>query len=101
DAMEVLNSSAQQTDYLLVYRDWFALWNRGYRVTGVGSSDGHDVSRYIIGQGRTYISSRASNPAQIDISEACSNLVTGRTLVNMGVVAQMTVDDKYGTGDLA
>jgi hypothetical protein len=58
DAIELMNSSAQQTDYMLVYRDWFALLNHGYRVTGVGSSDGHDVSRYIVGQGRTAFPAR-------------------------------------------
>lgn len=101
DAMEVLNSSAQQTDYMLVYRDWFALWNRGYRITGVGSSDGHDVSRYIIGQGRTYIASQAPTPAQIDPAEVCSNLVAGHALVSMGLLVQMSVNGRFGIGDLA
>ena len=101
DAMEVLNSSAQQSDYMLVYRDWFALWNHGYRIAGVGSSDGHDVSRYIIGQGRTYISSQATDPARIDVAEACSNVVAGRALVSMGLLVQMTVDGKFGVGDIA
>ena len=101
DAMEVLNSSAQQTDYMLVYRDWFALWNHGYRVASVGSSDGHDVSRYIIGQGRTYISSKATDPGRIDVSEACSNLVAGRALVSMGLLVQLVVEDKFRAGDIA
>ena len=60
--MEVLNSSAQQSDFMLVYRDWFALLNHGYRITAVGSSDGHDVSRYIVGQGRTYIACPDERP---------------------------------------
>src|SRR5262249_9418822 len=33
DAIELMNSSAQQTDYMLVYDDWFALLNYGYRIT--------------------------------------------------------------------
>src|SRR5881296_1751301 len=33
DAMELMNSSAQQSDYMLVYRDWFALLNYGCRIT--------------------------------------------------------------------
>ncbi len=101
DALEVLNSSAQQSDYLLVYRDWFALLNHGYRITAVGSSDGHDVSRYIVGQGRTYIVCPDEDPARIDVATACSNLLAGRALVSMGLLTQMTVDDKYGIGDLA
>ncbi len=101
DAMEVLNSSAQQSDYMLVYRDWFALLNHGYRVTAVGSSDGHDVSRYIVGQGRTYIASADQRPNLIDVPAACSNLLAGRALVSMGLLAQMEVDGRFGIGDLA
>jgi hypothetical protein len=55
DAIEVANSSAMQSDWMVNFRDWFALLNYGYRVTGVGSSDGHDVSRYIVGQGATWL----------------------------------------------
>lgn len=101
DAMELLNSSAQQSDYLLVFRDWFALLNHGYRITAVGSSDSHDVSRYIVGQGRTYIACPDADPARLDIATACSNLVAGRALVSMGLLAQMTVEEKFGVGDLA
>src|SRR4029079_3513384 len=53
DAIEIANSCALQSDWMINFRDWFALLNYGYRATAVGSSDGHDVSRYIVGQGRT------------------------------------------------
>lgn len=101
DAMELLNSSAQQSDYLLVFRDWFALLNHGYRITAVGSSDSHDVSRYIVGQGRTYIACPDADPAQLDMATACSSLTMGRALVSMGLLAQMTVEEKFSVGDLA
>lgn len=101
DAMEVMNSSAQQSDYMLVYRDWFALLNHGYRITAVGSSDGHDVSRYIVGQGRTYIACADDRPGQIDVPTACSNLLAGRALVSMGLLANMTVDERFHVGDTA
>jgi hypothetical protein len=101
DAMELLNSSAQQSDYLLVFRDWFALLNHGYRITAVGSSDSHDMSRYIVGQGRTYIAGRDTDPARLDVVAACSNLLAGRALVSMGLLAQMTVEERFGVGDLA
>jgi hypothetical protein len=100
DAMELLNSSAQQSDYMLVYRDWFALLNYGYSVTGVGSSDSHDVSRYIVGQGRTYIEVPDRDVSRIDVATACSNLVAGRALVSMGLLVQMTVNDRFRVGDL-
>jgi hypothetical protein len=101
DAMEVLNSSAQQSDYMLVFRDWFALLNYGYRITGVGSSDSHDVSRYIVGQGRTYIESVDADVSRLDVAATCSNLVAGRALVSMGLLTTMTVNDRFRVGDLA
>jgi len=101
DAMELLNSSAQQSDYLLVFRDWFALLNHGYRITAVGSSDSHDVSRYIVGQGRTYIACPDADPGRLDVATACSNLIGGRALVSMGLLVQMTVEEKFRVGDLA
>src|SRR5262249_36372763 len=55
NAVEVVNSGAQQTDGMRLYRDWFGLLNRGILLTPVGASDSHDVSRFIVGQGRTYI----------------------------------------------
>ena len=101
DAMEVLNSSAQQSDFMLVYRDWFALLNHGYRITAVGSSDGHDVSRYIVGQGRTYIACPDERPDRIDVPTACSNLLAGRALVSMGLMTDMTVNERFKVGDVA
>jgi hypothetical protein len=101
DAMELLNSSAQQSDYMLVYRDWFSLLNYGYRVTGVGSSDSHDVSRYIVGQGRTYIETADRDISNINVASACSNLRGGHALVSMGLLTQMTVNDRFHVGDLA
>src|SRR5207249_536703 len=37
NAMEVVNSGAQQTDMMRLYRDWFGLLNRGLSVTPVGA----------------------------------------------------------------
>jgi hypothetical protein len=101
NAIELLNSGAQQTDYLRVYRDWFALLNHGYRITAVGASDSHDVSRFIVGQARTYISVPDESPAAIDVERACQSLLEGRALVSMGLLAQMRVEEKYTVGDLA
>jgi hypothetical protein len=101
DALEAINSGAQQTDYMLVLRDWFALLNRGHRIVAVGASDSHDVSRFIVGQARTYISARDEDPGKIDIEEACTNLVAGKASVSMGLLPQMTVDEHFSMGDLA
>jgi len=104
DAIELVNSSALQSDWMLNFRDWFALLNYGYRVTGVGSSDGHDVSRYIVGQGRSYVLCDDSNPGAIDIEQACRGFRDGRVLISLGLLTQMTVETgakSFRVGDLA
>jgi hypothetical protein len=101
NAMEIINSGATQTDPLRLVHDWIALLNRGYSVTPVGSSDSHDVSRYIVGQGRTYIRADDHDPATIDIAAVVDNFLAGRVLVSYGLLVDMTVDDKYRVGDLA
>jgi len=101
NAVELLNSSAQQSDFMSVYDGWFALLNHGYRITGVGSSDGHDVSRYIVGQGRTYIQTDDDDPGRIEVNDACNALLEGRALVSMGLLVELTVADHFNVGDLA
>jgi hypothetical protein len=100
-AMELVNSSAQQSDLLQTYRDWFVLLNRGVLMTPVGSSDSHDVSRFVVGQGRTYIRCRDDRPGEIDVDEAVASFIAGRVLVSCGLLAEITVNDKFGPGDLA
>jgi hypothetical protein len=101
DCLEVLNSGALQSDMMQTYRDWFALLNRGLRVTGIGGSDGHDVNRYIVGQGRTYISCPDEDPSHINVDQACQSLRNGRALVSMGLLTRMSLDTKFAAGDLA
>jgi hypothetical protein len=99
NAMEIINSGATQTDPLQLARDWMALLNRGHLVTPVGSSDSHDVARYIVGQGRTYVRCDDSDVARLDIEAAVANFVQGRVHVSYGLLAELTV--KYGSGELA
>ncbi|MCE9604227.1 MAG: CehA/McbA family metallohydrolase [Planctomycetia bacterium] len=54
NAMEVFNSGSTQNDPTQLFHDWLGLLNRGLNISPIGSSDSHDVSRYIVGQGRTY-----------------------------------------------
>lgn len=93
NAMEVVNSGAHQTDFMLPFRDWFGLMNRGVFLTPVGASDSHDVSRYIVGQGRTYV--RCESP-----QAAVAGFVQGRVMVSCGLLAEITVNGKYGPGAL-
>ena len=101
NAMEVINSGATQTDPLRLIHDWMTLLNRGYQVTPVGSSDSHDVTRYIVGQGRTYIRCDDRDPGKLDVAEATASFLQGRVLVSYGLLAELTIDDKYQSGDLA
>ena len=101
DAIEVANSSALQSNWMISFSDWFALLNYGYRVTAVGSSDGHDVSRYIVGQGRTYLRCEDSDPGRLNVEQACRSFKEGRALVSFGLWADMTVNERFHVGDLA
>lgn len=98
NAMEVINSGAIQTDPLLLVHDWMNLLNHGYQVAPVGSSDSHDVTRYIVGQGRTYVRTDDRAPGTIDVSAAARHLLAGQVLVSYGLVADLTVNGD-GPGD--
>lgn len=100
NAMEIINSGATQTDFIQLYHDWFGLLNRGVLLTPVGCSDSHDVSRYIVGQARTYIQAEDKDPAKIDATQAIQNFVNGKVLLSYGLFTQIKVNDQYGPGEL-
>ncbi len=100
NALEVVNSGALQTDVMKPFRDWFGLLNAGQKLTPVGGSDSHDVSRYIVGQARTYVRCKADRPGRIDVAEAVDSFRKGRVLVSCGLLCEITVDGKHGPGDL-
>jgi len=100
DTMEVVTSAAMQSDIMALFHDWFALLNRGHRIVGVASSDTHDVSRFILGQARTYVLADDTNPARVDIDEVCRNLLRGRALISMGLIAKIRINDRHEVGDL-
>lgn len=99
NAMETVNSGATQTDPLQLFRDWMALLKAGQKVTPVGSSDSHDVARHFVGQGRTYVRVDDSTPGDIDAEQAVFNFLEGRVMVSYGLLAEMTVNGKYGPGE--
>lgn len=101
NAMEVMNSGSQQTDQQELLRDWFGLLNHGMEVTPVGSSDAHDVSRYLVGQSRTYIRCADDDPGKINVDEVLRNFLEGNVMVSFGLMAEIEVDDAYGPGELA
>jgi hypothetical protein len=58
------------------------------------------VSRYIVGQGRTYIRAKDGDAGKIDVEEVVANFRAGRVMVSYGLLAEITVNDKYGPGNL-
>lgn len=100
DAIEVVTSAAMQSDILQLYRDWFALLNHGHRVAGIGASDTHQVSEFILGQARTYAAvAHDAEPGAIDLDDVCASYRSGRLLVSFGLLTTMTVDGRYRVGD--
>jgi hypothetical protein len=98
DAMEIVNSGAMRSDWMEPVRSWFALLNRGLRVTGVGSSDAHDVTRFVVGQGRTYVRA-SSGPSRLDTTSVVASLRAGRAVVSLGLFPELRVGHA-GPGDL-
>jgi hypothetical protein len=101
NAMETANSSANQTDIMQMFRDWMTMLNRGLNITPVGCSDSHDVSRHFVGQGRTYIRCDDRDPGNIDVEQAVDSFVQGRVMVSYGLLTNLTVNDRYGSGEMA
>ena len=91
NAMELINSGATQTNIEELFIDWCGLINHGLPVTPVGSSDSHDVSRYIVGQGRTYIAGDDRDPANINVEAAVDSFLKGKVIVSYGLLLKLTV----------
>lgn len=92
NAMEVVNSGAVMTDALALPRDWMGFLNRGVLLTPVGSSDSHDVSRYIAGQGRTYVRVDDRTPGAIDVAQAVARVRGGQVLVSYGLLVELEIE---------
>lgn len=98
DALELVNSETEEPDPMSLFRDWFALLNRGERVAGVGSSDSHTVWG-VVGMGRTYAQSSSDDAANLDVSEISRNIAAGRSTVSMGIFADVRLGGR-GPGEL-
>lgn len=99
DAMEVVNSGVplKEADYLL--RDWFALLNRGERISGVGASDTHTVADPP-GQGRTYVPSGTDDPAAIDVDAIIKQMRAGNMSISYGIFGHALVNETAKMGEI-
>jgi hypothetical protein len=86
DAMELVNSETKEPEPMSLFRDWFALLNRGEHVAGVASSDSHTVAG-VVGMGRTYVVSTSDDPAALDVEQCCRDLAAGHSSISMGIFA--------------
>ncbi len=93
DGVELINSGAMRSDWMEPIHCWFALLNRGLKVTGIGASDSHDVSRFIVGQARTYIRGEDADPSRLNVAQLCDNLRQGRAIVSLGLFPQLSIAD--------
>jgi len=100
-AMEVINSGAILNDPLMLYHDWMGCLNRGLRLSPVGASDSHDVTRFIVGQGRTYVRADDRDVSRIDVKQAVEAFKQGRVLVSYGLLVDMKVNERFRPGDVA
>ena len=97
DALELINSQTKELEPMLLFRDWFALLNRGERVFAVGSSDSHTVGG-VVGQGRTYVQSSTDDPGAIDVNETALNIANGHSSISMGIVATVLAGGEPAMG---
>ena len=100
DAIEVLNGKTLSADPMETFRDWFGLLNRGYHMKAVAGSDSHAVAE-IIGQARTYVAASTDDPRKASVESICKNILAGKLLVSLGLLAEVKVNGKYTVGDLA
>ena len=101
NAMEVINSGATQTDPMQLFRDWMNMLNAGHKITPVGSSDSHDVTRYTVGQGRTYIRTTDSDPGNISANDAVKSFLNGDVNVSYGLLTTLDVSMEDDQADVA
>ena len=99
NAIEVVNSGAMRSDWMEPIRSWFALLNRGLRIAPIGASDSHDVSRFIVGQGRTYVRAADTAPGRTSVEQAIASIGAGRVVVSLGLFLQLAIGTA-GPGDL-
>lgn len=100
DAMEVINSTVPLQDASYMLRDWFALWNRGEHLWGVGASDTHTIHD-VAGQGRTYIPSATDDPANINVDAIIQEMRAGNMSVSYGIFAYAKVNGAAKMGQTA
>lgn len=92
NAMELINSGAQQTDPMQLVGDWFSLLKSGHSIAGIGSSDSHTVNFAIAGQARTYLPCPDGDVSSIPVGLAVETFLKGETMVCFGLLSQLEIE---------
>jgi hypothetical protein len=93
DSIEVVNDKAHT--FCEVFTDWLSLVSRGHRITGVGNSDSHGLSREA-GYPRNYLPSDAADASEITDDDIIDALLDGNVSVSGG--ALITLPDGPALG---
>lgn len=99
DAMELVNSTTDTPDPMVLFNDWFALLNGGERVFAVGSSDSHTVGDPV-GRGRTYVRSASDDPAALDVDALALDIAEGHASVSLGLFLDVRIRGRPSLGHM-
>ncbi len=104
EAMEIMNKTigwglfTGSRNKISVWDEWFNFLNGGFRITGVGNPDSHNLHRMPVGAPRNYIAASSENPAELDEYEIAKNIIDHKVSVARGVFVNMTVNQTYSIG---
>jgi len=103
DAVEIVNgySSSNYRQLRDTLRLWFDLIDQGYRVTGVGDSDSHDLRarRGLAGFPRTWVQVADDRPAEVTPGAIAAGVKAGHALVSTGPFVRVSIGEAVA-GDL-
>ncbi len=96
DLIEVMNRFSYDV-WLRVRRDWFALMDHGYFLTGTGNSDSHALAVEQVGVPINLV--QVGSVAPSDLEDAfVEAMVHGRVVVSMGPIVGLRVTADGGEG---
>jgi hypothetical protein len=72
------------TDFPGPLDDWFTLLNLGYRVTALGNSDTHSMTKTEAGCPRNYVDVGTDDPAEVTAAQVAEAVHEGRVVASYG-----------------
>ena len=75
-----------------VLRDWYNMLNAGRKISAVGNSDSHTVTKNIAGIPRNYVFTGNDDPSAIDPAKVVEAIRSGRMSTTTGPFIRMTAN---------